>query len=57
MRSHTHSTAYGAQGHHPFHMVAQTAAVGIPMRIFSFFQDKLLPLEVMVLVSHPAAQN
>lgn len=49
------SAADGAQGHHPLHMVAQIAAVGIPLGVFSFLQDKLLPLEVMVLISHPGA--
>ena len=55
--SETHSWTDGAEGHEALNVVGITPAPGIPARVFSSLQDKLLPTEAGVLITNPAAKD
>lgn len=53
----THSTEDGPEGHKSLDVVGQVSAVGVPVRVFASLQDKLLSLEIMMLITHPAEES
>lgn len=55
--SETHSRTDGAEGHEALDVVGVAPAPGIPARVFSSLQDKLLPTEAGVLITNPAAKD
>lgn len=50
----THSREDGPEGHESLDVVGQVSAVGVPVRVLASLQDKLLSLEIMMLITHPA---
>lgn len=55
--SETHSWTDGAEGHETLNVVGITPTPGIPARVFSSLQDKLLPTEAGMLITNPAAKD
>lgn len=53
----THSTEDGPEGHKPLNVVGQVSAVGVPVRVLASLQDKLLSLEIMMFITHPAEES
>lgn len=53
----THSTEDGPEGHKSLNVVGQVSAVGVPVRVFASLQDKLLSLEIMMFITHPAEES
>lgn len=53
----THSWTDGAEGHEALNVVGITPAPGVPARVFSSLQDKLLPAEAGMLITNPAAKD
>ena len=53
----THSWTDGAEGHEALNVVGVTPAPGIPARVLSSLQDKLLPAEAGMLITNPAAED
>lgn len=53
----THSTLDGSEGKHVLGSVAAVSAPGLVARVVSLLQDKLLSLELGVLITHPAADK
>lgn len=53
----THSALDGSEGKHVLGSVAAVSAPGLVARVVSLLQDKLLSLELGVLITHPAAEK
>ena len=55
--SRTHSWTDGAEGHEALDVIGIAPTPGIPARVLSSLQDKLLPTEAGMLVTNPAAKD
>lgn len=53
----THGTLDGPEGEQVLGSVAAVSAPGLVARVVSLLQDELLPLELGVLVTHPAGRQ
>lgn len=53
----THSALDGSEGKHVLGSVAAVSTPGLVARVVSLLQDKLLSLELGVLITHPAADK
>lgn len=53
----THSTVDGPERHKSLDMVGQVSAVGVPVRVLTSLQDKLLSLEIMMFITNPAEER
>lgn len=52
----TYSALDGSEGEHVLGSVAAVSTPGLVARVVSLLQDKLLSLELWVLITHPTAQ-
>ncbi len=52
----TYSALDGSEGKHVLGSVAAVSAPGLVARVVSLLQDKLLSLELWVLITHPTRQ-
>lgn len=53
----THSTEDRPEGHESLDVVGQVSTVGVPVRVLASLQDKLLSLEIMMFITHPAEEH
>lgn len=53
----TYSALDGSEGKHVLSSVAAVSTPGLVARVVSLLQDKLLSLELWVLITHPARQR
>lgn len=53
----THGTLDGPEGEQVLGSVAAVSTPGLVARVVSLLQDKLLPLELRVLITHPARKQ
>lgn len=53
----TYGTLDGSEGKHVLGSVAAVSTPGLVARVVSLLQDKLLSLELWVLITHPARQG
>lgn len=53
----TYSALDGSEGKHVLGSVAAVSTPGLVARVVSLLQDKLLSLELWVLITHPARQR